>query len=395
VVTTGGGNGVIATDVIGAAGLTVPALSPGLSARIETLAPETGSTGNPVDLIGTTLNDARLLVRVVETLMESDEVDAVAVTGSPLAMWHGFAEGLAALETESVPLLREASARCGKPLVLNPDRVGTPAVRAALEAGIPVYRDVESAAGALARLAEAGLHAPEGVPEIPEPAGEPVAAGGYWAARELLGSAGVSLVDAVRVASLDEARAAAAELGYPVVLKALGLLHKSEAGGVVLGIDSEAALGDAFSEMATRLSPEAYSVERTAPLTAGLELIVGCRRDPRFGPVALAGIGGIYAELLADVQLALAPIDETTAERLLRGLRAAPLLAGFRGRPAVDVQAAARALATVSRLAAARPEIAELEVNPLLVTPAGALALDARVVLAGAAEPGSEGRVAG
>jgi acyl-CoA synthetase (NDP forming) len=351
---------------------------------IPAVALELGSSGNPVDVIGTSLNDPRILAGVVEILTAAEEVDAVALVGSPLALWHGFAEELAAREPESVPLLRAAADRAGKPLVLSTDRIDTPAVRAALDAGIPVYRDVESAAAVLARLAEGAERAPEGVPKLPAPAGQvAAAAAGYWEARELLAGAGVPFVEARLVHGSAEARAAAAELGYPVVLKALGLLHKSDAGGVVLGIAGPEELEAVFADMATRLSPEAYSVERTAPVAEGVELIVGCRRDPRFGPVALVGIGGLYAELLRDVQLALAPVDEAAAEGLLRRLRGAPLLLGFRGRPPVDLAAAARAVATLSRLAAAHPEIAEIEVNPLLVTPGGTLGLDARVVLGG------------
>jgi acetate---CoA ligase (ADP-forming) len=133
--------------------------------------------------------------------------------------------------------------------------------------------------------------------------------------------------------------------------------------------------------MATRLSAAEYSVERTASLDAGVELIVGARRDPRFGPIALAGLGGLYAEVLEDIAVALAPVEPYEAERMLRALRAAPLLLGARGRPALDLLNAARALAAISRVAAEHPEIVEIEINPLLVTADGALALDARVVL--------------
>jgi hypothetical protein len=136
-----------------------------------------------------------------------------------------------------------------------------------------------------------------------------------------------------------------------------------------------------LSNMATRLSAAAYSLERTAPVEAGVELIVGARRDPRFGPIALAGLGGLYAEVLEDVAVALAPVEPYEAERMLHALRAAPLLLGARGRRSLDLTGAARALAAISRVAAQHPEIAEIEINPLLVTVDGALALDARVVL--------------
>jgi acyl-CoA synthetase (NDP forming) len=117
-----------------------------------------------------------------------------------------------------------------------------------------------------------------------------------------------------------------------------------------------------------------------APLDDGVELLVGARWDARFGPVALVGLGGVFTEVLRDVAVALAPVDEATARELLLSLQAAPLLRGARGRPPVDLDAAVSAAAALSRVAAAHPEIAELEVNPLLVLPEGAVGLDARVV---------------
>jgi acyl-CoA synthetase (NDP forming) len=121
-----------------------------------------------------------------------------------------------------------------------------------------------------------------------------------------------------------------------------------------------------------------------APLADGVELIVGARRDPRFGPTVLVGTGGVHAEALADVAVALAPVEPDEAEKLLRSLRSAALLSGVRGRPPVDVGAAARAASALSHLAARSPWIDEIEINPLLVTPYGALGLDARLVAGGA-----------
>jgi succinyl-CoA synthetase beta subunit len=204
----------------------------------------------------------------------------------------------------------------------------------------------------------------------------------YFEARELFGAAGIPLVEARAARTATEACAAADELGYPVVLKALGRLHKSDTGGVVLGIKGEAELERMFSDLATRLSPEEYSVERTAPAGRGVELILGCRRDRRFGPIALAGLGGLHAELLEDTAVALAPIGADEACALIRSLRGAPLLLGARGRPALDIRAAAAALASLSCVAASHPEIAELEINPLLMTPEAVLGLDVRIVVA-------------
>ena len=182
------------------------------------------------------------------------------------------------------------------------------------------------------------------------------------------------MAEALPAGTVAEALAAADALGYPVVLKDVSQEHKSDAGGVVLGIADRAGLEAAFG------APGAWSVERMAPLADGIELIVGTRRDTRFGPLLLVGLGGIYAELLSDVAVALAPVEPDEAEELLRSLRCAPLLNGARGRAPVDIGAAARAASALSHLAARAPWLAELEINPLLVTPSGVLGLDARLV---------------
>jgi acetate---CoA ligase (ADP-forming) len=248
-----------------------------------------------------------------------------------------------------------------------------------------VFGSIERAADVCARLAERGERGPEGVPELP-PAGAPVVldgGDGYTAARTLLAAGGLLFVGARTVTGGAEAAAAARELGYPVVLKALGTLHKSDAGGVALDLRDDASLLAAVADMEQRLAPPGFTVERMAPLADGVELLIGARWDARFGPIALVGLGGLFTEILSDVAVALAPVDEARARALLLSLRAAPLLQGARGRPALDVDAAAAALAALSRVAAQHPELAAIEVNPLLALPDGALGLDARLELAG------------
>jgi len=132
--------------------------------------------------------------------------------------------------------------------------------------------------------------------------------------------------------------------------------------------------------MAARLSPPGYAVERMVAAPEAVELIVGCRVDPRFGPVLLVGLGGILAEVLRDTAVSLAPAAAGEVELLLRELRGGALLTGVRGRPPLAIGAAAAAAAALSRVAAAHPELAELEVNPLLVLPDGVVGLDARAV---------------
>ena len=183
-----------------------------------------------------------------------------------------------------------------------------------------------------------------------------------------------------RVRTSDEAALAAGELGFPVVLKALGALHKSDTGGVVVDIRDADTLRRALDTLQTRLAAKEFSLERMAPVHDGVELLVGTRRDPRFGPIVLVGLGGLYAEILDDVAVALAPVDAAGARELLLSLRGAALMMGARGRPPVAIAAAAEVIAALSQLGATCPDIDEMEINPLLVTPAGAVALDARVI---------------
>ena len=175
--------------------------------------------------------------------------------------------------------------------------------------------------------------------------------------------------------------------GYPLVLKAMGLAHKTEAGGVALSIADADALRAAFARMKAATGADRYAVEAMATPPYGHELIVGVRRDPSFGPVVMVGIGGVTAELLADTALALAPLTPARARALLLRLRHAPLLTGWRGAPGAHLDAAAAAVCAVARAAVDHPELAELEVNPLLVHPGGAIALDAHGVLDQAGAP--------
>jgi acyl-CoA synthetase (NDP forming) len=237
-----------------------------------------------------------------------------------------------------------------------------------------VYRAIESAVAALRALGDdTRVRTP--VPAVP-PAADPVGGTGYAEARAALAAAGVPFGAAQSAVTADEAVAAADELGYPVVLKAVGAVHKSDAGGVVLALRDRASVAAAVE----RLAAARYSVEREEDTAAGLELLAGARWDRRFGPIVVVGAGGVHAELLRDTAAALAPVHAEAAEDLLRSLRGATILTGARGRPPLDLAAAAEAIAALSRFAAEHPELAEVEVNPLLVRERGAVGLDARFV---------------
>jgi acyl-CoA synthetase (NDP forming) len=381
VLADGGGHGGIAAGLAQAAGLELPALSPAAVAALRAHLPASAAASNPVDLAGGGEQDIRTFDRAARALLECGEVDALLISGY-FGGYSEYGEAMARAEASVAEALGETARATGRPLIVHSMFGETAAAGALRAAGVPVYRAIERAVGTLARLADAGAAEPDGVPSLPA-AAAPLTTAGYAEARAVLAAGGVPFVDAATVTSAEDAVAAAARLGYPVALKALGTLHKSDAGGVVLGLPDAGALRAVVAELRARLAPPALSVERMAATSDGVELLIGARRDPRFGPVALAGFGGVHAEALRDVAVALAPLDAARAERLLRSLRGAPLLTGARGRPPLDVAAAGRALAALSAVAAAHPEIAEIEVNPLLALPDGALGLDARIVLHG------------
>jgi acyl-CoA synthetase (NDP forming) len=377
VVGDGGGHGAVACDVATAAGLELPRLSDALSDALAAHLPNTAATRNPVDLAGGGEQDFYSYAKVARTLLESGEVDGVLLTGY-FGGYAEYSEDFATLEGNVARAITAAVSETGRPMVAHSMHADSPTAEALREGGVPVYTAIEAAAGALAGLRM--RPPPLGAPPLPQPATGPVEPG-YFGSRALLEAAGVAFAPAVPVTGPEDALAAAGDLGYPVVVKAVDALHKSDAGGVIVGIADPAALVAAVHGLIDRLEPDVISVERMAPLHEGVELIVGARTDPRFGPVAMVGLGGIHAEVFGDVAVDLAPLDPPAAERMLRSLRGAPLLVGVRGRSPLDVAAAARAAAALSQVAAARPDVAEIEINPLLVTPSGATALDARVIV--------------
>jgi acyl-CoA synthetase (NDP forming) len=376
----GGGHGGIAASLVTKAGLQVPELSPSTVTALREQLPSSAACSNPVDLAGGGEADIGNFERTARTLLECGDVDAVLLTGY-FGGYGEYAEVFAGPEMAAGAALAELAAAAGRPLVVQTMYSSSAPADALRRGGVPVYRAIEHAVDALSRLAARA----EGDPLVELPAlpaaAEPISDSGYEAARSLLAAGGVPFVAQRTVHTATEAEAAAAEIGYPVALKALGALHKSDAGGVRLGLADAAALAAAYADIDARLQPDAFSIEAMAPVAQGIELLIGTRWDARFGPVALVGVGGVYAEVLRDVAVALAPVTPTRAAAMLRSLNAFPLLDGARGRATLDVPAAAAALATLSAVAAEHPEIAELEVNPLLVLTDGALGLDARIVL--------------
>jgi len=212
-----------------------------------------------------------------------------------------------------------------------------------------------------------------------------------YAARELLKAYGIPFAPSRRVRTVAEAVTAAESLGYPVAMKVASpdISHKTDVGGVALNLDSSRSLRAAWSAMERSLSAKApdariegFEIEKM--IEGGKEVLLGIQRDPGFGPIIVFGMGGIYVEVLRDVTFRLAPLRELSARHMVASVRAFPLLTGVRGEPPGDLEALYEAIERISQLAVERPEVSELDVNPLIVRGAGhgVCAVDARVVLA-------------
>jgi acyl-CoA synthetase (NDP forming) len=392
VLTDGGGHGAMAADALTMAGLDIPALQPGTRDLLRATLWASSTVANPVDLAGAGDRDPLSYARAVQALLDADEVDGVLMTG----YFGGYSAEpgtLHDLELRAVEAIVASVRAQSKPLVVHTIYPGGPSAALLRSAGIPVHRDVDRAGAVLAGLVASLAGRPSklvpGGRDLAPPArvlpvrsnATPVTEPSYDAAKALFSAAGVAFPAARTVGSRQELRDALAVTGLPVVLKALGSVHKSDAGGVVLGLADETTVLTAYDDLVGRLDPPAVSVETMADLSAGVEVIVGCVRDRTFGPVVMVGLGGVLAEVLADTACALAPVAADRARELLLSLRGSALLVGARGRPPVDLDALASVVSAVSVVAAEHPELAELEVNPVLARPSGALGLDARVVL--------------
>lgn len=207
-------------------------------------------------------------------------------------------------------------------------------------------------------------------------------------AKRLLAEAGVPVVETRLATGRDAAVATANELGYPVALKVVSpqVTHKSDAGGVKLGLASAedvAAAYDAIVDGVRKVVPDAsirgVSVQRMAE--PGIEVIVGMTTDPQFGQVLMFGLGGVLVEVLKDVAFRIVPIERRDAAQMVREIQGFPLLQGYRGQPPADLAALEELLMKVSAFVEADPQIAELDLNPVFAYPQGALAVDARIVL--------------
>ena len=206
--------------------------------------------------------------------------------------------------------------------------------------------------------------------------------------KQILEEAGIPTTSARLATNADEAVTAAKELGYPVVLKIVSpdVTHKSDVGGVRLGLDSPETVTAAFAEISEavkRQEPNAriqgVAVQKMA--RPGIEVIVGMSKDPQFGPVLMFGLGGVLVEVLKDVSFRIVPLEPRDARQMVREIKGFPVLQGFRGQDPADLEALEKLLLKVSAFVDAHPEIEELDLNPVFAYKDGALAVDARIVV--------------
>ena len=378
IISDSGGQGGIAADLAGDRGLRAPVFTERLQARLRDLLPAAATVSNPVDLAGAGEADLQVYARVTELVAASGEVDSIVLSGY-LGCYGEDSPSLVDAESAVIDRLgrRRRTDAARVPLIVHSMSAASPAVARLREHRVPVFDSIDAALGALGHLTRLG--------EQPRPAPmtvrteAAVPAPGYWAARTFLTALGIAMPEARRVTDAAGFAAACESLRPPLVLKAGWIEHKSEHRAVSTGLSPDTAAA-VFLEMYERLGPGEYVVEEQDTRPGVVELLIGARRDRDFGPTVTVGHGGVLAELWHDVSVELAPVDRRTAAGMLDRLRSRRLLDGWRGQPAVDLDALIDAVVAVSEAIAAIPGVADIEVNPIRVGPEGALAVDALVV---------------
>jgi acetyltransferase len=399
IVTNAGGPGVMATDELLERRGVLAEITPETVDSLNESLPPHWSHGNPVDVLGDA--DPDRFAKAVDIVLRDPNVDAALVILTPQAMSD---------PTATAERIAQIAMQTRKPVLAA--WMGGPSVAAGREilshAGVATYDSPDRAVRAFAYLdayrrnREILYETPRLVsldkwidPRAAREQIDRLLAEGHETLTEvdskaLLIAFGINCTVPEPARTSLEAVRVANQIGYPVVMKIHSpqIVHKTEVRGVATGISSDEMVRRAFQEMVARarqLRPDAdvqgVTLQPMISSGEGIELIVGAKTDPVFGAVLMVGAGGITAEVLSDRALELPPLNERMARRMLERLRIRPLLEGFRGRSAIDMDRLVEVLMRISYLIADNPAIAELDVNPLLATPEGVTALDARVVL--------------
>jgi acetate---CoA ligase (ADP-forming) len=370
VLTNAGGLGILCADACETAGLVLPPLEPETVERLRAAIPAEASTSNPIDILGSAT--AVTYASVLPALLADPGLDSVIAIFVPPVV--ATAEDV----TEAIARASDGSAKPVLPVVLSAD--GAPP-------GSFAYPESAARALGLAVQRAAWLRRPVSTPPVLEGIDRDVASGivraalaasdDLWldphATRALLAAYGLPLVPERTTATADEAVAAADELGYPVVVKtAAAGAHKTESGGVKVDLRDAASVRAACAAIGGPVIVQSY-------VTGGVELLAGAVQDPVFGPLIAFGPGGVHAELIGEARVALAPPGSVEVDELLGGGKAGKLVAGWRGAPPLDRAALAGLLHRLGRLVDDLPEVAELDLNPVIAGPDGCVAVDARV----------------
>jgi acyl-CoA synthetase (NDP forming)/GNAT superfamily N-acetyltransferase len=391
IVSNAGGAGVLAADACGDNGLTVATFSEATRQRLRRLLPGGAAVGNPVDTTAAAGQDE--FRACLDEVGSDDGVDAVLAITVPTAVSDLAPAVLRAATTKplvAVMLEQQESVRLRpRHRARQPDTGAEPAAASGVDQVLAVYEYPENAARALGHAARYGAwrsRTPGQVPELagirPDDARLIVARflsgqrlGGWLPpaqTAELLACYGITLVRTTAVASADQ-----------VALKAdvTGLVHKSDAGAVLLGLQTPDDVRAGYAELASRFGADLRGVLIQPMITDGVEVLVGVVHEPVFGPLVVFGLGGVATDVLGDHAARLTPLTDTDADEMIRGIRAAPLLLGHRGTAPADIDAIADVLLRVSRLADEIPEVAELDLNPVIARADAAYPVDARIRL--------------
>ena len=400
IVTNGGGPGVLATDAAAAGGAHMAQLSADTMARLDAVLPKTWSHANPVDIIGDA--PAQRYVDTLRVVLEDPQADAILFIHAPSAIVPSVD-----IARELAPIAK-ASARNILSCWLGGDAVAE-ARKVFSDAGLPTYTTPEEAVSAYLQIvqyrrnqnllmqmppADCG-NSPVNTARAADIVREALAQGRTILtepeAKDVLSAYGIPVVETRIARDVDAAVHAAHAIGYPVAIKVLSpdITHKSDVGGVALDLESDEALREAGTRMLARIGQlrpqarlEGFSVQKMTRRPQAHELIIGVTTDPVFGPVVLFGQGGIAVEVTADHAVALPPLNAVLARDMIQRTRVAKLLAGYRQRPAADLDAIVHVLMKISQLVADVPELVELDINPLLADSEGAIVLDARIGVA-------------
>jgi len=391
IITNAGGPAILCADACESRGLEVPVLGKISQEKLRAFLLLGASASNPVDMIASaSADDYR---NAIEIVAADENVDAIIVIFTPPLVTRVGDVAIAIAEAV------RAISRSKPVLTVFLSASGTPVELRSAGAGIPCYAFPETAAIALARAVRYREWRER--PETAAPHFEDVrrdeavaviatalSRGDGWLdageTAALLSCYGLTLIEQRIAATIEDAGAAAEEIGASVALKAIapGVIHKTETGAVRLHLRGAEEVRVAATEMSQQLkargqSPTGFVVQRMAP--SGVEMLVGVVHDPQFGPVVACGAGGVQVELLRDVSVRLTPLSKEDASEMIRSLKTYPLLTGFRGAPVCDVAALEEGLLRVSSMVEDLSPIAELDLNPFVVNVNGGVILDARI----------------